>query len=432
MKRVSLFLLAFLIVSLVLSMYQISEVKANPDESFGYTTIGGDESTLDNHVDGSKFTMGAIGGTGDSITVALREYGGDWQGDVKCAMYLASALSAPITNGVTEERNLALTGSFAWYTFNFPTSPNLLADTDYVLVAWAEDVANTCYFARDADAGVDRWYETHTYNGFPSLSASDRTGKFSIFATYTTAGVQEYSEEFTETVSVSASSHFWRALLYKNIEGITTTATTYTWGEYPCFFSETITTTEEQNEWNELRRFFTETVTIREELVKQLALFRLFTETIGITETSSFATEILVEITEFAETVSIDASLYLWKAKQFMIEEGVIGVADFYKWISLRQFFTETINPTETLQLLREKLLSVTETINTSAFLQALKETLLTIIEFTDIIPFTATMYLTPQKIVPPIEVTTFGTVAFVIAIIALAIAVTAITAKKS
>jgi len=426
MKRVSLFLLAFLIVSLVLSMYQISEVKANPDETFGKTSIGGQNyGGADDRLYLDQATL-----TEDGTVIKISLYGKlSSSGSVHMMTAIYDDDSGEPGDLMGYSNEISVTTTLQWW--NFTCDIELTAGNYWLGWNQEADPVFTYYY----DSGNARYENNVEYDdGFPSSapSMSSTSKDFSIFATYTTAGVQEYSEEFTETVSVSASSHFWRALLYKNIEGITTTATTYTWGEYPCFFSETITTTEEQNEWNELRRFFTETVTIREELVKQLALFRLFTETIGITETSSFATEILVEITEFAETVSIDASLYLWKAKQFMIEEGVIGVADFYKWISLRQFFTETINPTETLQLLREKLLSVTETINTSAFLQALKETLVTIIEFTDIIPFTATMYLTPQKIVPPIEVTTFGTVAFVIAIIALAIAVTAITAKKS
>lgn len=157
--------------------------------TFGYGTIGSGESTLDNHVDGSKFTCPSAG-TGDSISVALKYDATSWQGKVKCAVYLASDLSAPIANGQTEERTLTLTSAFVWYVFNFPTSPTFAASTDYCLYAWAEDVANTARMARDDDASVDRWYSNQTYNGWPSLPGSDRTGKFSIYCTYTpSAGV---------------------------------------------------------------------------------------------------------------------------------------------------------------------------------------------------------------------------------------------------
>lgn len=155
--------------------------------TFGYETIGSSTSTVTGHIDGSQYTMGSVAGKGVNIIVALR-YSGSFSGNVKCAIYLASDLSAPITNGVTEERNLTLTSSFVWYTFNFPTSPDLNPDTDYCLYCWADAAGGTAQMARDADASVNRWYETWAYDSFPSLSASDRTGKFSIYCTYTPSG----------------------------------------------------------------------------------------------------------------------------------------------------------------------------------------------------------------------------------------------------
>jgi len=154
--------------------------------TFGYTTIGTDaDSSLTGYIDASQFTC-PENGSADSISIALKCVT-SWTGKVKCAIYLASDLSAPITNGTTEEKTLTLTTNFEWYTFNFPTSPSLSA-TDYVLCAWAEGTGTEVRFPRDDDANVNRWYENHDYNGWPSLSASDRTGKFSIYCTYTPSG----------------------------------------------------------------------------------------------------------------------------------------------------------------------------------------------------------------------------------------------------
>ena len=272
--------------------------------------------------------------------------------------------------------------------FQCPTS-GTIDTSNYVEVAFDSTSpthsGQCCYYVSNA-------WETH---------ASIDT----CFYVYGDAVEGEFTEEFAESIGISASLYSWKALFYRQTETITVTTTSYAWGEYPRFFIETTTITEQISEWIELRQVFTESITLTEQMSRYVALFRLFQETISPTETSSFNMELALVITEFVETVGIDASLFLWKAQQMFFEETVNPTANFYKWIALADIFTETIRTSELQQFLKEKLFHVTETINISDSLTALTETLVTIIEFTETIAFSATMYLTlPTEVAEAID----------------------------
>jgi len=360
MKRVSVFLLGFLIVSLFLGLY-VPEVKANP--SFGYETKGSSSVDLTaNTIRGSEYTCSQTG-TADSVTAYLKQ---DGVATPKCkfAIYLHSDSSLV---AYTEEWTLTADWD-GWKTLNIVWGGTLLADTVYVLVHWFSGGVTTYYDAVSATYH----YESETYNGFPNPASFTHsvTRDFSIFCNYTVSGAQEYMEEFTETTSITASLYVWKALFEQYTETITVTSTSYGWKEKTSFYMESTTITEQLNKWIELRRFFTETITI--------------------TETSSFGMELLLEITEFTETITVDASLFLWKAKQFITQETVSPIANFYDWIELK----------------------------------------MTIIEFSELIELDAIMILTFEIIALEVEPSTFGTLGVVIAIIALAIAVTAFAAK--
>jgi len=475
MKKAFVFLSVFLIVSLVLPFYQIPEVKANPDETFGKEKIG------DNTYNGgeNRLYLDQATLTEDGTVIKISLYGKlASSGSVHMMTAIYDDNSGEPNDLMGYSNEISVTTTLQWWNFTCDIELNA---GNYWL-GWNQEAAPA--FTYYYDSGNARYKNGVEYDdGFPSSapSMSSTPKDFSIFATYTTAGVQEYSEEFTETIGVSASLYSWRALFRSQTETVTVTTTSYLWGEYPCFFTETATITMQTQEWIELQRFFTETLTPTDlsyftkelvalfeetfsesisisallniwkaklieiqqtttvtevssfakeilkifiettaptdQMVKYIALIRLFQETLSPTTISYFTKELLVAIAEFiqSETININALLSSWKAKQTFFSETTIPSTQFYKWISLRQFFTETINPTETLQLLREKLLSVTETINTSAFLHALKETLVTIIEFTDTIPFGAEMYL-----IFPAGVVEYATKGFVLATIML------------
>jgi len=217
MKR-SLLCYGLLIVLLVA---QLAIFKFFPDVyaasgKFGYETIGGSTSFyVENFIAGSVFTI-PEDGTADSITVALAYYAGypQWTGKLECAIYRHSDLSL---KGSTEERTIALTNAFAWYTFNFTgTKPSLIATTAYVLVVWGESAtgyATIAYSAGDTNQGHR---QPIVYSGsFPDpLVPAHSNDKFSVYCTYTLEAVEDttpptYSDVGTNTTQAEQACLFY-------------------------------------------------------------------------------------------------------------------------------------------------------------------------------------------------------------------------------
>lgn len=168
--------------------YAYYPIRHAAGDTFGYTSRGALISSLNNRLDGSAYISG-VTATATKLTAWLLDTDGHAStAKRKCAIYLASDLSAPIANGTTEERMDALPGSSAAdaleFDFAFGTPPDIAATTLYGLYCWAEDGMGQASMVRDTDAGVLRWWESQVYNGWPALAASDRTGKFSIYCTY--------------------------------------------------------------------------------------------------------------------------------------------------------------------------------------------------------------------------------------------------------
>ncbi len=146
-------------------------------DTFGYTDVGGLGSSIGAYVAGSQYASGVVG-TGVSITANFSTWSAGKK--IKCALYDA-ALDI-VANGTTEEKVSQATG---WTTFNFSVAPDIV-NANYTICVWADGAQVT--FSRAADEGVDRWWFVTVYNGWAaSLPASDRTGKFSIYCTYTPA-----------------------------------------------------------------------------------------------------------------------------------------------------------------------------------------------------------------------------------------------------
>jgi hypothetical protein len=165
------------------------------DPNFGYQTIGASASDMESggvgYIKGSIFPI-PDAGTADSITVALKRYvaGSD---TFKCAIYKHSDLSLV---GVTEEKILSMTTSFAWYTFNFNApKPSLTANEVYILVVWAKYTTQYLYIAWDAGDTNQGHYRAVAYNSFPnpwSPAPYHDAHKYSIYCTYTITVVPTY------------------------------------------------------------------------------------------------------------------------------------------------------------------------------------------------------------------------------------------------
>ena len=148
------------------------------DPTFGFETIGGTLSSPSQDICGGKFNLNEDGNA-TSISVYID---GSFAGLLKCAIYNADLSFV----AGTEERDIPLVAG--WYDFDFASAESLVAG-DYILVAWGPLTSYAGYMTRDTNISVDRWYEEVAYGSWPAnLNASDRTGRFSIYCTYTAVG----------------------------------------------------------------------------------------------------------------------------------------------------------------------------------------------------------------------------------------------------
>jgi len=153
--------------------------------TFGYTGVGGSNQTIEDRISGSVFTC-PEDGTADKISVALVTASPAWSGLVRCCIYKHSDLSKVAE---TEERTLTLTTTPTFYDFNFNApKPSLIAATDYVLVAWAEQAPGLCRARYTTADIVNQGHaQAATYAiTFPNpLVPTHEERKYSIYCTYT-------------------------------------------------------------------------------------------------------------------------------------------------------------------------------------------------------------------------------------------------------
>jgi len=164
--------------------------------TFGKTTTDNDGSSgIDNAILGSKFTMGSIGGTADSMTVYMRQNDSSGSSECKCAIYDTSYNLI----GETEAKNIS-GDALHWETFNFSGTVNLSANTDYWLVIWGDVLYSPtryCFVAYEDSVETDDYvYDTaKTYvapdPSFDDPWTPDGTGsyrKYALYCTYTEGG----------------------------------------------------------------------------------------------------------------------------------------------------------------------------------------------------------------------------------------------------
>jgi hypothetical protein len=226
---------------------------ASTQNNFGYETIGASTANIEDIITGSVFTI-TVGGTADSITVALSR-GTTWvDRNARCAIYKHADLSLV---GQTEVKLITLTTTATWYTFNFlAPKPNLTADTDYILVAWSN--AGTGYVYMHFNAGATDQGHTQALDysdmggAFPNpLVPTHDNNMYSIYCTYTTSSECTSEVEFTGT----SNTESWTSLEWTIDSCFTTTTVTATFqlynydsGAYPTsgdgYMTDTIGTTD--------------------------------------------------------------------------------------------------------------------------------------------------------------------------------------------
>jgi hypothetical protein len=153
-----------------------------PRDIFGYTISGAFSQNIKNMITGSIFTVLA-NCTADNISVYVQTNPGMSPG-TECMIY---GVSGSVLIGTTEEKILNTGGEGAWVTFNFSEKPNLVRDTEYVLVCWSNDTCN--FFYDNATSELSR-YRNETCSADLPLSpinwTSNESKIYSIFCRYTT------------------------------------------------------------------------------------------------------------------------------------------------------------------------------------------------------------------------------------------------------
>lgn len=151
--------------------------------NFGYEEILEGVNGIESYLRGTMAKC-PDDGIGQSITVCLTVT--TLQHKVKCALYDASGNL--VDNGVTEERTIPIESN-TWETFNFgATKPILLANTDYIIVAWSEPVTGNCKLAYGVLVGWTQKYTGATYNDFPTPVSFATQADYgcSIYCSYST------------------------------------------------------------------------------------------------------------------------------------------------------------------------------------------------------------------------------------------------------
>lgn len=152
--------------------------------NFGYETKGtASGSDANDKIRGSVFTI-TENGVATKITAGLAASAGG-TANVKCAIYKHSD-STLVPNSETDARLIDVAN---WPTVTLEEftisgdQPELVADTPYVLVAWADA---EMYLASDVGDEDQGHYDPHAYGEWPdpAVFVLPSTSKFSIFCTY--------------------------------------------------------------------------------------------------------------------------------------------------------------------------------------------------------------------------------------------------------
>ena len=158
--------------------------------TFGYTSAGANTQSIENNIRGSFFTIPDSGQV-QTLSVFL-ELSGASNRKIKTAIYS----EAHDFIAGSEEKTISSTG---WYNFSFADpKPILTANTNYVLVAWADSSAGSVSMRYDAGSSNQGHRSNLAYAGWPvSGGFNHDNNKYSIYCTYTAANYFTVQIELT-------------------------------------------------------------------------------------------------------------------------------------------------------------------------------------------------------------------------------------------
>ena len=202
----------------------------------------------ENTIVGSVFTP-TKDGEAQSITIYVRVTSPK---NMKCAIYLHSDLSLVAQ---TEEKLVPV--STGWVTFNFNApKPVLRANTEYLLVAWAQSGSGGAYLCYISGQQNQGHYVSSNYAGSfpnPMPNPNHETRAYCIYCTFKPAAEEKVEVEFAGT----SDTNFWTNLTWTvntclTADDVAATFQLYNYqaGEYPTSgngYNSTIIGTEEVN-----------------------------------------------------------------------------------------------------------------------------------------------------------------------------------------
>jgi hypothetical protein len=161
--------------------------------TFGNTNTEASNLNLDDTIYCGRFTMGAIAGEGDSISMYLDSavMVGSQTHPVRAAIYtdVADPVLVGQTNELIIDEDLFTDG---WYTCLFGTKPALAASTSYLIAGWSDNFSGTCRIRNATSGGSGVEYQVIDYStaggAFPDPLVNTVLGAarlLSIYCTYT-------------------------------------------------------------------------------------------------------------------------------------------------------------------------------------------------------------------------------------------------------
>ena len=150
--------------------------------TFGYTTQGSSSTNgnIENYIVGSIFSTPSVSVTAQSITAYVQVTGTH---TIKAAIYTSSGTYIAGTQEVS-----VTTSNDGWVTFNFATGVPLTANTNYLLVVWANSGSGSANLYYTSSGGSGRYYQTTYATNWPTSPSFTTTlvgsYDYSIYCTY--------------------------------------------------------------------------------------------------------------------------------------------------------------------------------------------------------------------------------------------------------
>ena len=219
--------------------------------------FGNDAPSVLNRTNTENFIVGSVftptkDGEAQSITIYVRVTVSSK--NMKCAIYLHSNLSLVAQ---TEERLVSVSTNPVWVTFNFNApKPVLRANTEYLLVAWAQSGNGWAYLYYTSGQQNQGHYVGSTYGGSfpnPMPNPAHENRAYCIYCTFKPAAEEKVEVEFAGTSDTNLWMNLtWTVNTCLTADDVAATFQLYNYqaGEYPTSgdgYNSTIIGREEVN-----------------------------------------------------------------------------------------------------------------------------------------------------------------------------------------